>query len=155
MRLIVQRVSSASVTWREHGRDERRSIGPGFAILVGSGVGDSEQAVARLAAKIAGLRTFPDSSGRSNLSITEVAGEALVVSQFTLYADLARGRRPSFVQAGDPAGAERWVDLFSELLRAGGVPTQTGRFGAHMLVEIANDGPVTYALSTDDWATRV
>lgn len=155
MRLIVQRVRTAAVSWRQDGRDERREIGRGFAILAGSGQGDSESAIARLAAKVAQLRTFPDAEGRSNLSITDVGGEALVISQFTLYADLSRGRRPSFIQAGDPESASRWVDRFAELLVAAGVPTKTGRFGAQMLVDIANDGPVTYALSTDDWSTNV
>lgn len=110
--------------------------------------------MARLAAKVAQLRTFPDAEGRSNLSIRDVGGAALVISQFTLYADLSRGRRPSFLDAGDPAGAARWVARFGELLEEAGVPTQTGKFGAHMLVEIANDGPVTYAISTDEWRTR-
>jgi D-tyrosyl-tRNA(Tyr) deacylase len=143
------------VSWHEDGHEERRRIGRGFAILAGSGAGDDEAAVQRLAAKVVHLRSFPDAGGRSNLSITDIAGEALVISQFTLYADLSRGRRPSFVRAGDPVDAAHWVDRFAELLSAAGVPTQTGRFGAEMLVEIANEGPVTYALSTDEWATRV
>lgn len=155
MRLILQRVRGAAVSWQQDGREERREIGRGFAILAGSGAGDDEAALERLAAKVAGLRVFADSEGRSNLSILEVGGAALVVSQFTLYADLSRGRRPSFLGAGDPVGAERWVDLFSELLRDAGIPTQTGRFGAEMLVEIENEGPVTYALSTDAWDTHV
>ena len=155
MRLIVQRVRAAAVSWTDGVNDERRAIGRGFAILAGSGPDDSEAVVARLAAKVAGLRTFPDAAGRSNLSIVDVAGEALVISQFTLYADLSGGRRPSFIGAGDPARAEIWVDRFAELLGQAGVPTQTGRFGASMLVEIENDGPVTYALSSEAWDTRV
>lgn len=155
MRLIIQRVRSASVSRSDAGRPERRAIGPGFAILAGSGAADTEADVARLARKVTGLRAFADEGGRSNRSIVDVGGEALVVSQFTLYADLSRGRRPSFLGAGDPAAAETWVDRFAELLRAEGVHTQTGWFGAEMLVDLENDGPVTYALSTDDWDTHV
>ena len=155
MRLIVQRVRAAAVSWSDEGRDERRAIGRGFAILTGSGPEDTEAAVSRLAAKVATLRTFPDGDGRSNLSILDIGGEALVVSQFTLYADLSGGRRPSFIAAGDPARAEAWVGRFAELLQEAGVPTQTGRFGAQMLVEIENEGPVTYALSSEAWDTRV
>ncbi|MEP7105317.1 MAG: D-aminoacyl-tRNA deacylase, partial [Chloroflexota bacterium] len=100
-------------------------------------------------------RIFPDPEGRFNLSLTDVQGEALIVSQFTLYADLSRGRRPGFSAAGDPDRARGLVDHFADQLRSHGIPTQTGSFGAQMLVEIANDGPVTLVLATDDWPTRV
>ncbi|HEY8644030.1 MAG TPA: D-aminoacyl-tRNA deacylase [Candidatus Dormibacteraeota bacterium] len=155
MRLVVQRVAGASVSWTDEGGEQRRTIGRGLAILVGAGERSDEAAATRLAAKIASLRIFPDADGRFNLSLTEVGGEALVVSQFTLYADLSRGRRPGFTAAGDPARARALCDHFAAALSAQGVPTQTGSFGAHMLVEIANQGPVTLVLSSDDWPTRV
>jgi D-tyrosyl-tRNA(Tyr) deacylase len=153
--LVVQRVSGASVSWSEEAGEQRRSIGRGLAILVGAGEGSDQAAATRLAAKLAALRIFPDAEGRFNLSLTDVGGEALVVSQFTLYADLSRGRRPGFTAAGAPTRARELVDHFAAALQGQGVPTQTGSFGAHMLVEIANDGPVTLVLSTDDWPTRV
>jgi D-aminoacyl-tRNA deacylase len=155
VRLIVQRVASAAVTWRRDGTEERRQIGAGLAILAGAGGGDSSADAHRLARKLVGLRIFADDKGLSNLSLLDVGGEALVVSQFTLLADLSRGRRPSFLGAGDPEAAAQRIDEFVGELRALGVTVQTGEFGAHMLVEIANDGPVTFALSSDDWNTRV
>jgi D-aminoacyl-tRNA deacylase len=130
-------------------------IGRGLAILVGTGDRSEQGDATRLATKLASLRIFPDQHGRANLSLTDIRGEALVVSQFTLYADLSRGRRPGFTQAGDPAHARTLIDHFAAALRAQGIPTQTGSFGAQMLVEIENDGPVTLVLSTDDWPTRV
>ncbi len=152
----MQRVRAASVTWREAGGlEERRAIGPGLAILVGAGEASDESGAARLAARVAKLRIFSDAEGRFNLSLSDVQGEALVVSQFTLYADLSRGRRPGFTAAGDPDRASALVDHFAAQLRAHGVHTQTGSFGAQMLVEIANDGPVTLVMATDDWPTRV
>jgi D-tyrosyl-tRNA(Tyr) deacylase len=144
------------VAWREAGgSEERRAIGRGLAILVGAGEASDEAGAARLAARVANLRIFSDADGRFNLSLVDVRGEALVVSQFTLYADLSRGRRPGFTAAGDPDRARALVDHFAGRLRALGVPTQTGSFGAQMLVEIANDGPVTLVMATDDWPTRV
>lgn len=130
-------------------------IGRGLAVLLGVGPADDERAAERLAAKVATLRIFSDESGRFNLSLEDVGGEALVVSQFTLYADTSRGRRPSFLSAGDPARAERLYQHFAAQLRAMGVPVQMGSFGARMTVAIENDGPVTLALSTDDWRTAV
>lgn len=155
VRLIVQRVSRAAVSWEATTGPERREIGPGLAILVGAGAADNAGDAQRLARKVAGLRIFADAEGHSNLSLLDVGGAALVVSQFTLYADLARGRRPSFIAAGDPEAARQRVDEFAAELRDQGVAVQTGEFGARMTVEIANDGPVTFALSTDDWSTRV
>lgn len=155
MRLIVQRVAHAAVTWEAADGPRRREIGGGLAILVGSAPADAAADAHRLARKVAELRIFADERGLSNLSLLDVGGAALVVSQFTLYADLARGRRPSFIAAGDPAAARARVDEFAAELRALGVAVETGEFGAHMLVELANDGPVTFALSSDEWRTRV
>jgi len=112
-------------------------------ILLGVGHADGEEQAAFLAEKAANLRIFEDEQGKTNLSVLDVKGEAIVVSQFTLYADTRKGRRPSFTDAALPQAAEPLVKRFAELLRGHGVPTQTGRFGAHMLVEIHNDGPVT------------
>ena len=118
-------------------------IGQGLVILLGIGHGDGEEQAVYLAEKIANLRIFEDDAGKTNLSVLDVGGEAIVVSQFTLYADTRKGRRPSFIYAADPDLAAPLVERFAELLRGQGVPTQTGQFGAHMLVEINNDGPVT------------
>jgi len=118
-------------------------IGKGLVVLLGVGYGDGEEQVGFLAEKIANLRIFEDEQGKTNLSILDVKGEAIVVSQFTLYADTRKGRRPSFTDAALPDIAEPLVERFVELLRGHGVPAQTGKFGAHMLVEIHNDGPVT------------
>lgn len=118
-------------------------IGRGLVVLLGIGHGDGEEQVAFLAEKVANLRIFEDEQGKTNLSIKDVRGEVIVVSQFTLYADSRKGRRPSFTDAALPEVAEPLVNRFVELLRGHGIPTQTGQFGAHMLVEIHNDGPVT------------
>ena len=140
MRALLQRVSRASVTV-----DDKviSRIGKGLVVLLGVGHGDGQEQVTFLAEKIANLRIFEDDQGRTNLSILDVKGEAIVVSQFTLHADSRKGRRPSFTDAALPDVAEPLVNRFAELLREHGVPTQTGQFGAHMLVEIHNDGPVT------------
>ena len=140
MRALLQRVSRASVSVEGHAIS---SIGKGLLILLGVGHGDSEEQAKFLAEKIANLRVFEDEQGKTNLSILDVKGEAIVVSQFTLYADTRKGRRPSFIDAALPDVAEPLVSRFVELLRGRGVPTQTGKFGAHMQVEIHNDGPVT------------
>jgi D-tyrosyl-tRNA(Tyr) deacylase len=140
MRLLIQRVSKASVTVEEQTISK---IGKGLLILLGVGHGDGEEQAAFLAEKTANLRIFEDEQGKTNLSVLDVKGEAIVVSQFTLYADTRKGRRPSFTDAALPEVASPLVDRFVELLRSHGVPTQTGQFGADMKVEIHNDGPVT------------
>jgi D-aminoacyl-tRNA deacylase len=140
MRLILQRVSSGSVTV-----DGKviASIGRGLVILLGVGPTDTEEQARFLAEKTATLRIFEDEQGKMNLSVRDVGGEALVVSQFTLYADTRKGRRPSFTDAAPPEIARPLIARFAQLLVELGVPAQTGEFGAHMLVQIANDGPVT------------
>ena len=140
MRVLLQRVSKASVT--VEGQTISR-IGKGLLILLGVGHGDGEEQAKFLSEKIANLRVFEDGQGKTNLSILDVKGEMIVVSQFTLYADTRKGRRPSFIDAALPEAAEPLVSRFVELLRGHGIPTQTGKFGAHMEVEIHNDGPVT------------
>ncbi|MFN8426231.1 MAG: D-aminoacyl-tRNA deacylase [Anaerolineales bacterium] len=140
MRVLIQRVSHASVTVDQQ---TISSIGKGLLILLGIGHGDGEEQAGFLAEKTANLRIFEDEQGKTNLSVLDVKGEAIVVSQFTLYANTQKGRRPSFIEAALPDVAEPLVNRFVELLRGHGVPTQTGKFGAHMEVEIHNDGPVT------------
>jgi D-tyrosyl-tRNA(Tyr) deacylase len=140
MRLLLQRVKSARVTVESRRVAE---IGPGMVILLGIGPQDGEGQVQYLVEKIANLRIYEDELGKINRSILEEGGEAIVVSQFTLYADTRKGRRPSFTDAAPPEQAAPLVRRFADLLAEQGVPTQTGEFGAHMLVEIANDGPVT------------
>jgi D-tyrosyl-tRNA(Tyr) deacylase len=140
MRALLQRVSKASVTIEDKVISQ---IGKGLVVLLGIGRGDGEDQVIFLAEKIANLRIFEDEQGKTNLSVLDVKGEAMVVSQFTLYADSRKGRRPSFIDAALPEVAEPLVNRFVELLSGHGIPTQNGQFGAHMLVEIHNDGPVT------------
>jgi D-tyrosyl-tRNA(Tyr) deacylase len=140
MRILLQRVKKASVTVSG---EVVGAIGRGCVLLIGVGHGDGEEQAAWLAQKIAGLRIFEDDEGKFNLSIQDVGGSALVVSQFTLYADTRKGRRPAFVDAAPPEIAEPLVERFAALLRAEGVPVEMGVFGARMLVEIHNDGPVT------------
>ena len=140
MRALLQRVSKASVTVEGQ---TISSIGKGLLVLLGVGHNDGEEQAEFLAEKIANLRVFEDEQGKTNLSILDVKGEVIVVSQFTLYADTRKGRRPSFIDAALPEVAEPLVNRFVELLRGHGVPTQTGKFGAHMEVDIHNDGPVT------------
>jgi D-aminoacyl-tRNA deacylase len=151
MRVVAQRVASGSVSW--DGGDA--TIGRGLVLLVGAGGDDDEATVQRLADKVIDLRVFADEAGRMNLSLVDVNGAALIVSQFTLFADLSRGRRPSLLKAGDPARAEQLYERFVARFRERGIETGTGSFGAVMRVSIENDGPVTLVLSTDDWSTRV
>ncbi|WP_299027416.1 D-aminoacyl-tRNA deacylase [uncultured Thermanaerothrix sp.] len=140
MRALLQRVREASV---EVDKQVVAQIGPGLAILLGVGLEDNEEKAAALARKIAYLRVFEDEEGKMNLSIQEVGGEVLVVSQFTLYADTRKGNRPSFTQAAPPEVARPLVEVFARYLGSYGIPVQQGVFGAHMLVHILNDGPVT------------
>ena len=140
MRVVVQRVEKGKVIVDDHTMAE---IGHGVVILLGIGPDDGGEQARYLAEKIANLRIFADEDGKTNLSLLEVGGEAIIVSQFTLYADTRKGRRPSFVKAASPEVAESLVERFAGLMGAQGVPTQTGQFGAKMLVEIFNDGPVT------------
>lgn len=140
MRALLQRVTRASVTVDGQ---VVASIGRGLVILLGIGQGDTVAQAEFLAEKCAHLRIFEDEQGKFNLSLLDIQGEALVVSQFTLYGDARKGRRPSFSEAARPEVAAPLVEEFCRLLRAQGVPTQTGVFAAHMLVEIHNDGPVT------------
>jgi len=124
-------------------------------LLVGMAPDDDESTIRKLADKIIDLRVFADEAGKMNLSLADVKGEALIVSQFTLFADMSRGRRPSLLKAGDPARAQQLYESFVQRFRARGIETTTGSFGADMRVNIENDGPVTLVLSTDDWVTRV
>lgn len=140
MRVVLQRVTSGRVSVAGRVIAE---IGHGLVILTGIGPNDGEEQLSYLVDKIVNLRIFEDEQGKMNLSLLEVGGEALVVSQFTLYADTRKGRRPSFTDAAPPEIARALVDRFAEKMRQQGIPTQVGEFGAHMLVEIANDGPVT------------
>lgn len=140
MRVVLQRVKAGRVSVAG---ETIAAIGTGLVILLGIGEGDGEEQAHILAEKIANLRIFEDEQGRMNYSLLDVGGEALVVSQFTLYADSRKGRRPSFTEAADPEIAEPLVLRFAELMREHGVPTHTGLFAAHMLIEIYNDGPVT------------
>jgi len=143
VRVVLQRVSRAAV--RIDGQTVG-AIGRGFVVLAGFAPADAEPALAWMADKIAGLRLFADAEGKMNLPLAEVGGGLLVVSQFTLYGDASKGRRPSFVDAAPPAQAEALYDRFVAMLRERQLPVETGRFGAMMEVEIVNDGPVTLML---------
>ncbi|HYT14335.1 MAG TPA: D-aminoacyl-tRNA deacylase [Candidatus Nitrosopolaris sp.] len=155
MRVVAQRAASGSVTWEESGALQAATIGHGLVLLVGAGADDDEPTVRRLADKLIDMRVFGDDAGRMNLSLEDVKGAALIVSQFTLFADMSRGRRPSLLKAGDPKRAEELYLAFVQRFRERGIETRTGSFGAVMRVTIENDGPVTLVLSTDDWPTRV
>ena len=152
MRAVLQRAASGRVL--VHGEEiGRLEPAPGLVVLVGVGPDDTEAHARLLADRIAGLRIFADEQGKINLSLRDVGGGALVVSQFTLYADVRRGRRPGFTGAAPPELAARLVERVQEELRAAGVPVQGGRFGAHMQVELINDGPMTILLDTAHWAS--
>jgi D-tyrosyl-tRNA(Tyr) deacylase len=155
LRIVAQRVASGSVSWENEGTERRATIGPGYVLLVGAAADDDESTVRRLADKVIDLRVFADEAGRMNLSLVDVHGAALIVSQFTLFADMSRGRRPSLLKAGDPKRAEELYALFVKQFIERGIETQTGSFGADMRVSIENDGPVTLVLSSDDWPTRL
>jgi D-aminoacyl-tRNA deacylase len=155
LRIVAQRVASGSVSWEDEGTERRATIGPGYVLLVGAAADDDEGMVRRLADKVIDLRVFADEAGRMNLSLVDVHGAALIVSQFTLFADMSRGRRPSLLKAGDPKRAEELYALFVKQFIERGIETQAGSFGADMRVSIENDGPVTLVLSSDDWPTRV
>lgn len=146
MRLVVQRVTRAAV---RVGDEVVGEIGPGAAVLTGISTGDDAAVADRMADRLLVLRYFEDESGRTNRSITDVGGELLVVSQFTLYADVRHGRRPGFTEAALPEVAAPLVERFVERLRSGGARVSTGRFGASMALELINDGPFTLVLDSD------
>jgi D-aminoacyl-tRNA deacylase len=147
MRALIQRVSRAEV---RVGEEPVASIGLGHVILLGVGPGDDEATADGLARRIAELRIFRDESGRTNRDLREVGGSVLVVSQFTLFADTRRGRRPGFTGAAPPEQAERLYRRFAETMASLGIEVATGRFGAEMAVELVNDGPFTIWLDTAD-----
>ena len=146
MRLVVQRVTRASV---RVGDEVIGSIGAGSLVLVGVGVGDDWGVVDRMADKLVGLRYFEDADGRTNRSIADAGGSLLVVSQFTLQADLRRGRRPGFTGAALPEQAMPLIDRFVDRLATAEIPVATGRFGADMAVELVNDGPFTLVIDSE------
>ena len=147
MRIVIQRVTRASVSVDG---ETVAAIGRGLLLLAGIADGDDDATVRRVAAKCAAMRLFPGGGDGFERSLLETGGEALVVPQFTLLADVRRGRRPSFVAAAPPKAAAPLVLAFADALRALGVRIATGRFGAHMLVELENDGPVTIILDSGD-----
>ena len=146
MRLVVQRVTRAAV---RSGSELLGEIGTGAVVLTGIGVGDTPEIIDRMADKLAGLRYFEDADGRTNRSIVDVGGALLVVSQFTLYADVRRGRRPGFTDAALPETAVPLLDRFVDRLRAQALRVETGRFGAAMAVELVNDGPFTLVIDSE------
>lgn len=146
MRIVLQRVTRASVTV-----DDRvvGSIGPGLLLLVGIRTGDTLKEAQWLVQKCLGLRIWPDEAGKMDRSVLDIGGSVLAVSQFTLYGDASRGRRPDFIQAARPDVAQPLFEAFVESLKASGVPVATGVFGAHMDVELVNDGPVTLIIDRE------
>ena len=154
MKVVLQRVSEASVgVVNELGTldptFEPQQIAPGFMILVGITDEDGDKQIAWLAHKILNLRVFEDAQGKMSRSIQDIGGEILSISQFTLFADVHKGNRPSFIKAGKPEHADLMWIKFNEALRSGGVPVKEGRFGAHMRVGLVNDGPVTIVIDTE------
>lgn len=145
MRALVQRVSRCAV--RTGGREVSR-IGPGLLVLLGVAVNDGEADVAFIVGKVINLRIFDDAEGKLNLSLAEAGGELMVVSQFTLYGDARKGRRPSYVKAAPPETAQELYELACERFTAAGFPPARGVFRAHMEVELVNDGPVTLLLDS-------
>lgn len=156
MRTVLQRVSHGSVdvldeeTGKRDLTFEPQTIGQGYVLLVGVSDTDGDEQIAWLVHKIANLRVFEDENGKMNLSIGSVGGSILSISQFTLFADVRKGNRPSFVKAGAPDHAKQVWLRFNDALRAEGLDVKEGRFGAHMRVDIANDGPVTIVMDTDE-----
>ena len=145
MKFVIQRVNSASV---KVDGNVIGSIGKGYLILFGAGEGDTEDMLVPFADKICKMRIFADENGKTNLSINDVGGEMLIVSQFTLYADCRKGNRPSFVKACEPDRANMMYEQFVELCRQQCSKVETGRFGADMKVDLLNDGPVTIMMDT-------
>ncbi len=145
MRAVVQRVTDADVSVENQ---VKGSIGRGFVVLLGVEEGDNETDADYIAEKVSGLRVFDDSEGKMNLSVTDIGGEILSVSQFTLLADARKGRRPSFIRAAQPEEANRLYEYFNEKVREKGVTVAEGVFRADMLVRISNDGPVTILLDS-------
>ena len=145
MRAVVQRVKMAKVVV---GKEVAGEIGPGFLIFLGVGAGDSSVDAEYLASKIAHLRVFGDDEGKMNFSLAETGGAALVVSQFTLWGDCTKGRRPSFIRAADPIAANSLYQQFMAFLKAKGIPVSEGRFQEMMDVHLVNDGPVTMLLDS-------
>jgi D-aminoacyl-tRNA deacylase len=143
MRAVLQRVRRAKVTIGEEITGE---ISAGWLVLLGIAPGDSSKEVNWLADKVANLRAFQDEAGKMNLSVLDIRGSVLIVSQFTLYGDCLKGRRPGFTDAAPPSVAEPLYEAFIVALKALGVPVATGRFGADMQVELVNDGPVTFVI---------
>lgn len=156
MRIVLQKVSDGSVDVIDELTGERdptfepQRIGVGYVLLVGVEDSDGAKQIAWLARKISNLRVFEDDNGKMNRSIHDVNGSILSISQFTLYADVCKGNRPSFVKAGSPDHADKVWRQFNETLRAEGLAVKEGRFGAHMCVNLTNDGPVTIIFDTDE-----
>ncbi len=141
MRALIQRISHGSVS--VNNENVAGEIGTGLMIFLGVGHEDSQEKAKQLAKKIANLRIFADEEGKMNLSIQDFSGQAIVVSQFTLYADTRKGNRPSFINAANPDKADQLVNYFADQLKSFGIPVQQGVFAAHMMVSLVNDGPVT------------
>ena len=148
MKVVIQRVQRASVTidGQVHG-----AIGKGYLVLLGVGHEDDEKTADRIVKKMINLRIFPDENGKTNLSLKDVGGSLLVVSQFTLYADCRKGNRPSFTKAGNPELAESLYEYFLEGVKKRFGSVQAGEFGAYMLVDLENDGPFTLMWDSEDW----
>lgn len=149
MRVLIQRVNHAAVTVDGETVGE---IGPGMLVFLGVGEGDSEAVADKLIRKVTGLRIFADENGKTNLDIRQIAGEMLIISQFTLYANCRKGNRPSFTKAGDPETAEALYEYFADRIAGSGIPVARGVFGGDMKVELENDGPFTIWLDSEDLA---
>ncbi len=151
LRLVIQRVREGAVTVEDQcvGRIEQ-----GLVVLAGVGQGDAEATIDRMVDKLVNLRIFSDENGKMNRSVLDIGGSILIISQFTLYADCRRGRRPAFTNAALPSEAKRLYDYFVERCRATGIQVACGIFAADMLVQISNDGPVTIILDSADWDNR-